>query len=118
RGSENHHWAGDCDLDCTGSTYYRHQGRLGGHDDRSETGGWVITGASSHHWSGRGRQSTALAEPRAPGGRRSFDDDPPGDAEVHCAAKYYEFLAAAVARNQVRTWIRPFQHLACLPLLA
>ena len=36
------------DLDCTGSTYYRHQGRLGGHDDRSETGGWVITGASSH----------------------------------------------------------------------
>jgi hypothetical protein len=54
------------------AAYYRHQGRLGGHDDRSETGGWVITGASSHHWSGRGRQSTALAEPRAPGGRRSL----------------------------------------------
>ena len=77
RGSENHHRAGYCDLDCTGSSYYRHQGRLGGHDDRSETEGWVITGASSHHWSGRGRQSTALAEPCAPGGRRSFDDDPP-----------------------------------------
>ena len=53
-------------MDCPGSTYYRHQGRLGGHDDRSETGGWVITGASSHHWSGRGRQSTALAEPPCP----------------------------------------------------
>jgi Helix-turn-helix domain len=26
---------------------------------------WVIAGASSHHWSGRGRQSTTLAEPRA-----------------------------------------------------
>ena len=53
-------------MDCTGSTYYRHQGRLGGYDDRSETGGWVITGASSHHCSGRGRQSTAIAEPPCP----------------------------------------------------
>ena len=60
QGSENHHRAGYCDLDCTGSTYYRHQGRLGGHDDRSETGGWVITSASSQLWSGRRRQSTAL----------------------------------------------------------
>jgi hypothetical protein len=55
----------DTAMDCTGSSYHRHQGRLGGHDDRSETEGWVITGASSHHWSGRGRQSTAIAEPRA-----------------------------------------------------
>jgi hypothetical protein len=38
---------------------------LGGHDGRSETRGWVIAGASSHHWSGRGRQSTILAAPRA-----------------------------------------------------
>jgi len=53
-------------LDCTGSTYYRHQGRLGGHDDRSETGGWVITDASSHYCAGRGRQSAAIAEPPCP----------------------------------------------------
>ena len=53
RGRENHDRAGYRDLDCAGSTYYRHQGRLGDHDDRSETGGWIISGASSHHWSGR-----------------------------------------------------------------
>src|ERR1700730_17703403 len=47
-------------------TYHRHQGRLGGRDDRSEMGGWVFTVASSHHWSGRGRQSTAIAEPPCP----------------------------------------------------
>ncbi len=29
-------------LDCTGSAYCRHQGRLGGHDDRNETGGASI----------------------------------------------------------------------------
>src|SRR5208337_3153263 len=67
RGSENHHRARYCDLDCTGSMYCRHQGRLGGHDDRSETRGWVITSASGQHWSARGRQSTALVEPGSPG---------------------------------------------------
>jgi aldehyde dehydrogenase family protein len=30
-------------------------------DNLTMPGGWVITGASSHHWSARGRQSTALA---------------------------------------------------------
>jgi len=61
RGSENHHRARYCNLDCTGSAYCRHQGRLGGHDDRNETGGWVIPSASGQHWSARGKQPTALA---------------------------------------------------------
>ncbi|MGB8899799.1 MAG: hypothetical protein WCC90_11470, partial [Methylocella sp.] len=60
-----------------------------------ETGGWVITGASSHHWSGRGRQSTAIAEPAPPVG------------EGHSTTILQTMQKCAALLKSTNSWRRP-----------